>query len=65
MSSNSNANEKDPDHRNTYSLPLIVLAGLIVIGALAASLSPKQNDLPNQLMGVWKTDEASHSSLFL
>jgi hypothetical protein len=65
MNTISSSDEKGAERRNSYSLPLIVLAGLVLVGALAASLSPKQNDLPDQLRGVWKTDEANHSDRFM
>jgi hypothetical protein len=48
-----------------YTLPVIVLVGLIVLGGLAASFSPKQHDLPAELLGVWKTDQVRHSDRFL
>jgi len=51
--------------RNPYSLLLLVLAGLVVLGTMAAFLSPRENDIPSELRGVWKTAEATHSDRFL
>ena len=53
------------ERRSPYTLPVIVLIGLIVLGGLAAAFSHKRRDLPAELMGVWKTDEANHSDRFL
>jgi hypothetical protein len=62
---NIGADDKEAAGRNPYTLLLIVLAGMVVLGALAAFLSPKQNEIPGELRGVWKTAEAAHSDRFL
>jgi hypothetical protein len=65
MNTTMTANKIRPEQRSSYSLALMVFAGIVVFGALMASLSPKQNDIPVELRGVWKTDEANHSDRFL
>jgi hypothetical protein len=59
------ADKKNAAVRSPYSLLLIVLTGIVVLTVLAASLSPKQNDIPAELRGVWKTTDAGHSDRFL
>lgn len=65
MSSTDSASKQGTELHNSYMLPVVVLIGLVVFGALASSLTPKQHNLPAELMGVWKTDEANHSDRFL
>ncbi len=62
---NTGADDKEAAGRNPYSLLLLVLGGMVVLGALAAFVSPKQNEIPGELRGVWKTAEAAHSDRFL
>jgi hypothetical protein len=57
--------QQPTERRSPYTLPLVVIAGLIVFGGLAAGISPKHQDLPAELLGVWKTDQAQHSNRFL
>ena len=65
MNEPARANGVKTTRRTSYFLPLMVLTGIAVLGALTASLSPKQNEIPVDLRGVWKTDEANHSDRFL
>lgn len=59
------ADPREGAARNPYTLLLLVLGGMLVFVALAASLTPKQHEIPNELRGVWKTAEAAHSDRFL
>jgi hypothetical protein len=65
MNTTIRPNLQTTERGSPYTLPVIVLTGLIVLGGLAASFGPKRRDLPAELMGVWKTDQAQHSSRFL
>jgi hypothetical protein len=65
MNTTINPSLQTTERRSPYTLPVIVLTGLIVLGGLAALFSPKQPNPPGELMGVWKTDEANHADRFL
>ena len=59
------ADAENAGRKNPCTLPLVVLTGMIVLGVLAFSLSPKSNEIPGELRGVWKTSDAAHADRFL
>jgi hypothetical protein len=65
MNTTISPSQQKTEQGSPYTLLVSVLAGLIVLGGLAAGISPNHRDLPAELLGVWKTDQAQHSNRFL
>jgi hypothetical protein len=65
MSETRDASEKDAAARYSYAVFFWVLAGLAALGLLGSSIRPKPNDVPEELRGVWKTNEPAHADRFM
>lgn len=47
--------------RNLYAIYYWVLGSLLALLVLGVTLSPKPNDIPSELQGVWTTTDSGHS----